>query len=128
MTTLAMTPDGKRILTASRSLQVRVWDAATGESLRSFRAHDAPVISMAVDSTGFLLATGSSDGTTRVWDIEKGFATHNFGGQRSLVTSLIFHPHPQRYLVFLPVIALAYLHPDIFSLPALTMAPCASLT
>lgn len=95
-----MTPDGRRILTASRSLQVRVWDAETGEQIRSFKAHDTPVISMCIDSTGFLLATGSSDGGTRVFDLDKGYTTHNFVGPRSVVTSLMFHPNAQRWTLY----------------------------
>ena len=46
--------------------------------LNMWRAHDAPIASMAIDSTGTLLITGSGDHTAKVWDIEKGYCTHNF--------------------------------------------------
>lgn len=46
--------------------------------LRTWKAHDAPVASMAFDPSGTLLMTGSADHTAKVWDIEKTYCTHNF--------------------------------------------------
>lgn len=43
-----------------------------------WKAHDAPIASMAFDPSGKYLITGSSDHTAKVWDVEKGFCTHNF--------------------------------------------------
>ena len=43
-----------------------------------------------VDNSNTLLATGSADGTTKIWDIQGAYATHTFHGQGSVVTSLCF--------------------------------------
>jgi U3 small nucleolar RNA-associated protein 13 len=51
----------------------------------------APVIVSAVDQTGTLVATGGSDGIVKVWDIHRGFATHNLRGHGGLVSALSFY-------------------------------------
>ncbi len=70
------------MFTASRSLQLRCWSLESGQALRSFKGHKAPVADMAVDASGGLLATGSADRTVRVWDVDGGFCTHSFTGHR----------------------------------------------
>ena len=46
------------------------------------QAPKSPVVDMAVDASGGLLATGSADGSARVWDTDGFFCTHAFHGHR----------------------------------------------
>lgn len=82
MTALALSPDGRLLFAASRSLQLRCWSVESGQVLRSYRGHKAPVADMAVDASGGLLATASADRSVRVWDVDGGFCTHAFTGHR----------------------------------------------
>lgn len=50
-----------------------------------------PVIVSAIDPTGTLVATGGADGIVKVWDIRKGFVTHNLRGHGGLVSALAFY-------------------------------------
>lgn len=54
------------------------------------------MLSLDFDPTGTLLATGGSDRTVKVFDIEKGFCTHNFRRHSAIVTLVKFHPDPKR--------------------------------
>ncbi|KAJ2753458.1 U3 small nucleolar RNA-associated protein, partial [Coemansia nantahalensis] len=87
VTTFAVKPDGKHLVSASRSLQISVWSLESFKVERSFKAHDAPVIAMDIDATSTLVATGSADNTVKVWDIDRGYCTHNFKGHGGLVTA-----------------------------------------
>ncbi|CAG8464371.1 1252_t:CDS:10 [Acaulospora colombiana] len=84
ITTFAVTPDGRHLVSSSRSLSVKIWDLTTGKIKRSFKAHEAPIIVMDIDATSTLVATGSADSTIKVWDIDGGFCTHNFKGHGGL--------------------------------------------
>ncbi|KAL2610086.1 hypothetical protein R1flu_028659 [Riccia fluitans] len=100
VTALCFSLDGKALLSASRSLQIRLWEIASATCLRSWKAHDAPVASMALDSSGGLIATAGADRNVFVWDVDGGFCTHAFRGHKGIVTSVIFHPDPERLLLF----------------------------
>ena len=41
---------------------------------------------MTVDKTSTLLATGSSDMTIKVWDIDRKYYTHNLKGHKGVIT------------------------------------------
>ncbi|KAJ2374533.1 U3 small nucleolar RNA-associated protein, partial [Coemansia sp. RSA 2611] len=96
VTTFAVKPDGTHLVAASRSMQISVWDLATFKTVRSFKAHEAPVIAMDIDASSTLVATGSADSTVKVWDIDRGYCTHNFKGHGGLVTSVKFHPSKEK--------------------------------
>ncbi len=66
MTSFALRPVNSvqtklQLVTASRSQQLTLWDLETGKTVRSWKAHEAPVLMMEFDPTGTLLATGSAD-------------------------------------------------------------------
>ena len=46
-----------------------LWDTATGQRIQVFRGHAAPVSSVAFIPASPLIATGSIDGTVRIWSL-----------------------------------------------------------
>lgn len=82
VTAVALSPDGRLLFAASRSLQLRCWSLESGRAVRSYKGHAAPIADMALDASSTLLATGSADRTVRVWDVDGGFCTHSFAGHR----------------------------------------------
>ena len=86
VTALAWSPAGGRLYGASRSLQQRCWEVAAGggggAAVRTWRGHKGPVLAMAVDPTGGLLASAGADRSCRVWDTEGFYCTHAFHGHR----------------------------------------------
>ena len=81
------------VTTASQNQLVRVWklDQDSSTCVHHFLAHKAPVTCMAFNSTGSLLATGSSDCTVKVFDTQGWYCTHNFS-HPMVVSSLCFNP------------------------------------
>ena len=49
---------------------------------------------MCLDPSGKFLATGSVNSLIRIYDITKGFTTHNFKTHRDPIIKLYFHPDP----------------------------------
>lgn len=62
------------------------------------QGHQGPVMGMTCHASGGLLATAGADGKVQVWDVS-GFCTHFFKGHKGVVTSVVFHPDPNRLLV-----------------------------
>lgn len=60
------------------------------ELLRSLKPHTSPVVTSTIDQTSSLLATGCADGSIKVWDIKRGYATHTFHGHGGVVSALCF--------------------------------------
>ena len=69
-------------------------DARSLTMRRSIKAHALPILSMCYDPTGTLVATGSTDRTAKVWDIEKGYCTHSFRDHTESISLVRFHPDP----------------------------------
>ncbi|KAJ8330858.1 U3 small nucleolar RNA-associated protein 13 [Batrachochytrium dendrobatidis] len=99
VTSFALKPDGTHIVIAYQSLLLKVFDTVTGEMIKSFKAHEAPVLAMDVDSTSTLVSTGSADSTVKVWDVDRGYCTHNFKGHGGIVSVVKFHPNPKNLLL-----------------------------
>jgi WD40 repeat protein len=64
---VAFSPDGTRLATASDDKTVRVWDALSGQALQVLQGHTDSVWSVAFSPDGTRLATASGDETARVW-------------------------------------------------------------
>ncbi|KAI5291393.1 U3 small nucleolar RNA-associated protein 13 [Ascosphaera aggregata] len=60
------------------------------EILKTLKPHTSPVVTTAVDETNALLATGAADGSVKVWDLKRGYATHAFHGHGGVISALHF--------------------------------------
>jgi WD40 repeat protein/serine/threonine protein kinase/TPR repeat protein len=69
---IAYSPDGRRLITASYDGTARVWDASTGRQLLILQGHGGPVLSATFSPDGRRVATGSYDKTARIWDAATG--------------------------------------------------------
>jgi hypothetical protein len=69
---VAVTPDGRHMVSGSRGNTLRVWDLATGETKTTLRGHTDTVNAVAVTPDGRHVVSGSSDKTLRVWDLTTG--------------------------------------------------------
>ena len=65
-------PNGDRLLTASRDRTARIWDTATGKPLTLPLPHDQVVRRGGFSPDGRRVATVSEDNLTRVWDADTG--------------------------------------------------------
>jgi len=66
---LAVAPDGRTFAEGGENKRVRIRDAETLEVLREFRAHDGAITALAFHPTQPVLATGSTDLTVRLWNL-----------------------------------------------------------
>jgi WD40 repeat protein len=90
VSSVAFSPDGQRIASASFDCTIRVWDAATGQvTAGPFIGHTESVRSVAFSPDGRHIASASSDCTIRVWDAAPGEAVAgSFSGHTKSVSSV----------------------------------------
>lgn len=65
-------PDGLRVVTASRDGSARVWDARTGDPVTAPLRHEPEVCRAEFSPDGRRVVTASRDGSARVWDARTG--------------------------------------------------------
>src|SRR5262249_46648988 len=75
---VALTPDGKLVVSASEDKTLRSWDVVKGEGVRYFIGHSAPVHGVAVSPDGKRVASAGWDKTVRLWDIANGKEVKQF--------------------------------------------------
>jgi WD40 repeat protein/transcriptional regulator with XRE-family HTH domain len=69
---VAVSPDGRYWAASGKQGEVRVWEARGQTLHRVWQAHAGMVWSLAFSPVGHTLATGSHDGSIKVWDLESG--------------------------------------------------------
>jgi WD40 repeat protein len=92
---VAASADGRRIVTASGHYgadstryvpgEIKVWDAANGALLRKIDGYPAPIVDLALNCDGSLLAARDYLNTARIWDVATG-----------QVKTLVQFPDPDR--------------------------------
>ena len=92
----AFSPDGSRIVTASRDKAARIWDAATAEEIAVLRGHDGAVNSATFSPDGSRIVTASRDKTARIWDAATAKEIAVLRGHDSAVISAAFSPDGSR--------------------------------
>lgn len=95
---IAFSPDGIRLATASRDGTARVWDAGTGEEIFTFTRHTGVVTGVAFSPDGMRLATSSHDHTAKVWDSATGQELLTFSGHNDWIEDIAFSPDGSRLI------------------------------
>src|SRR5690348_5434320 len=62
---VALSPDGARVISAGREGQLKLWDAATGRLLRTLVGHTHEVMSVAFSPDGASVLSGGLDQTVK---------------------------------------------------------------
>jgi len=105
VTSVAFSPDGRRIVTGSSDTTARVWNVRGGKALLTLKGHTDHINSVAYSSDGRRILTGAGsvgddepDVTARVWDAETGAQLLVIPGNKYSVRAA-FSPDDARILV-----------------------------
>src|SRR5262249_9445158 len=93
---VAFSPDGRRIASASTDETVRLWARETGREVRKLTGHTGKVWSVAYSPDGRRLASASEDSSIRVWDPLTGASVQTRLGHKAEVRCVTFSTDGRR--------------------------------
>lgn len=104
---VAFSSDGKTLVSGSSDKQVRIWHVESGQCLKILSGHDGMVWTVAYSSSfsdskacdsktynskAPIIASGSSDKTLRLWDVQNGDCLRILKGHTNWIWSVAFSP------------------------------------
>jgi WD40 repeat protein len=89
---VAVSPDGRFIVSGSDDKTVKVWHTASGRLLRSLEGHTDSVTAVAVSPDGRFIVSGSDDKTVKVWDAASGRLLRSLEGHTDRVRAVAVSP------------------------------------
>ena len=90
--TVAFSPNGKLLASASWDRTVRLWDVGSGALQQSIKAHDDSVNTVAFSPNSKVLASASRDRDIRLWDTGLSTSRQSFEGHSDWVSAVAFSP------------------------------------
>ena len=95
---VAVSPDGRRVLSGGNDGAAILWDAKTGAEIRRFREHNTRVGCAAFLPDGRRAVSVGNDRTIRLWDVETGQEIRRFHGHTHDITWVAVSPDGRRLL------------------------------
>jgi WD40 repeat protein len=93
---VAYSPDGTRLASASLDRTVKVWDVTSGTEVATLRGHTGQVQSVAYSPDGTRLASAAEDTTVKIWDANSGAEVATLRGHAANVWSVCYSPDGTR--------------------------------
>jgi eukaryotic-like serine/threonine-protein kinase len=93
---VAWSPLGGRVASASSDTTAQVWDALNGDNLNTYRLHTDAVYAVAWSPDGTRIASASYDKTVQVWDPTFGDHFYTYTGHTDWVWTVAWSPDGTR--------------------------------
>ncbi|AFZ13744.1 WD40 repeat-containing protein [Crinalium epipsammum PCC 9333] len=85
---VAISPDGNILATASADQTIKLWNLKTGKLLHTLTKHSSWVLSVAISPDGKTLVSGSADKSIKLWDLNTGKFLRNLKEHSGAVCSI----------------------------------------
>lgn len=90
--------DGQLMASGSEDTTLIIWDAISGEKIRTLAGHQLGVTAVAFCNNSKWLVTASKDGTIIVWDAKQGKRLKTLREHTTAVTAISFSPDGESFV------------------------------
>jgi WD40 repeat protein/transcriptional regulator with XRE-family HTH domain len=95
----AISPDMKYLLTGSADTTARLWELATGRKVYTLSGHTGEIASVAFSPDNKSILSGSSDATAKLWDVATGQELFTLQSPMEEVITVNFSPDGKYALI-----------------------------
>jgi WD40 repeat protein len=95
---VAITPDGKQVISGSRDNTLKIWNLDTAEELFTLTGHSNLVRAIAVTPNGKWVISGSEDNTLKIWNLDTAEELFTLTGHRDSIYSVAITPDGKRVI------------------------------
>ena len=89
---VAISPDGKFIVSGSNDNSLRIWETESGNCLKILEGHSDIVSRVALSSNGKFIVSGSNDKSLRIWETESGNCLKILEGHSDIIWGVAISP------------------------------------
>ncbi|MEA5472569.1 WD40 repeat domain-containing protein, partial [Spirulina sp. 06S082] len=89
---VAIAPDNRTIVSASKDGTIKLWDILTGREIRTLHGHESAVLSVAISADGERIISCSTDNTIKTWSLDTGAELNNMLGKSHKIYVLAVSP------------------------------------
>ena len=93
---MATSANGATTATASIDKSVRLWNALTGQALRTLAGHEHPLSRVVIRSDNAEVASGDAHGQVHFWNLANGAAQGQLGAHRGELTGMSYSANGKR--------------------------------
>ncbi len=95
---VVITPDDKKIISASTDKSIKIWELETGKLLNTLRDHADAVYGLAITPNGKVLASSSADRSVKVWNLDTAKRIYSLDAHEDWIFSLAISPNGSRLI------------------------------
>jgi len=92
VSSVAISPDGRYVLTGGNDGSIRLWDVRSGKEIRQLLGHTGPISGSIFSPDSKRILTGSADQTARLWDLTTGKELYKLTGHHDRVAGVAYTP------------------------------------
>ncbi|WP_445637595.1 WD40 repeat domain-containing protein [Nostoc sp. DSM 114161] len=93
--TLAISADGKTLVSGGEDKTVKIWNLQTGELKQTLAGHTGKVNAVAISADSKIIASASNDKTVKIWDLNGGWLLRTLEGHTKVVRTVAISPDCQ---------------------------------
>lgn len=94
ISTVTFSPDRRYVASGSWDHTIRLWDAATGQKIKTFAGHTGRINALAFSADGRRILSAARDNLVKIWDVATGQELRTLTGHTGDVRSVAFSNKP----------------------------------